>query len=308
MTSASASRVPATRQRLDLFAYALMVVLCVAWGFQQVAIKMTAADLAPPAQLAIRFAGASIIFLVLVLAREGRAAFADGTLVAGVKVGVLFAMEFLLVGEALKFTTAAHAVVFLYTAPVFSALGLQILPEERLSAVQWIGIGFALAGIAFAFLGRGTEVGSSPLIGDAMALLGGVMWGLSTVVLRRSKLAGAIAAKTVAYQVIVAAILIGAYAIASGQAHMHVTPRLIANLVFQTLGIAVLSYLGWFWLLRHYLTSRLMLMALMTPIFGVVFGEMLLHETVNWQFIVGTLLVLGGIAVVNGVELLKPRN
>ena len=56
-----------------------------------------------------------------------------------------------MVGEALKHTSASH--VFLYTAPIFAALGLhRKLPFEWLSAVQWGGIAVAAGGIAFAFL------------------------------------------------------------------------------------------------------------------------------------------------------------
>ncbi|HOL18136.1 MAG TPA: hypothetical protein PLY40_07630, partial [Bacillota bacterium] len=47
-------------------------------------------------------------------------------------VGVLFALEFVMVGQAVRYTTAGHVVVFLYSAPVFAALGLHLkLPEER---------------------------------------------------------------------------------------------------------------------------------------------------------------------------------
>ena len=81
---------------------------------------------------------------------------------------------------------------------------------------------------------------------------------------------------------------------------------LAASLAFQTFGIAVLSYLGWFWLLRHYLTSRLMLLALMTPLFGVAAGAIALGEPVEPRFGVGAALVLGGILIVNA-RLLRTR-
>jgi len=57
----------------------------------------------------------------------------DGSLWPGLTVGVLFALEFLLVAEGLRHTSASHMVVFLYTAPIFAALGLHWrLPAERL--------------------------------------------------------------------------------------------------------------------------------------------------------------------------------
>lgn len=306
--NARAADSPATRRRLDWLAYATMLALCVTWGFQQVAIKVTAPQIPPVWLLALRFSGAALVFAVMVVAQEGRRAFSDGTLRSGLVVGLLFAAEFLLVAESLKFTTAAHSVVFLYTAPVFSALGLAFLPEERLSPLQWLGILAALAGIAIAFLGSHFRMDWEYLRGDALALLSGMTWGAGTVVLRRSVLARASATKTVFYQVLIAAVVLGAYALQSGQAHLIPTARSLLNLAFQTLGVAVLSYLTWFWLLRHYLTSRLMLMALMTPLFGVVMGAWLLRDPIDPRFATGSLLVLAGIAVVNGAELWRGRS
>ena len=173
--------------------------------------------------------------------------------------------------------------------------------------MQWAGIGLALLGIALAFLNYAGRPDATLFLGDGLGLMAGIIWGASTVALRRTKLAGAMATKTVAYQVAMAALLLGLYAYATGQFHATATPRLAASLAFQTFGIAVLSYLGWFWLLRHYLTSRLMLLALMTPLFGVVFGAIVLKDPIDPRFAFGTLLVLAGIVIVNGVELLKSR-
>jgi drug/metabolite transporter (DMT)-like permease len=73
----------------------------------------------------------------------------------------------------------------------------------------------------------------------------------------------------------------------------------VLSLVFQTLIIAIASYLAWFWLLRRYLTSRLMLLSLLTPIFGVLFGAALLGDPVDLRFGLGALLVLMGVLIVN---------
>ena len=138
---------PPTRHPLDARAIALMVGICLVWGLQQAIMKSVASDVAPTMQLAIRFGFAALFFGVLVLRREGRRAFADGTLPSGLMLGLCFAVEFIFVGEALAHTTAAHTVVFLYSAPIVTALGLQMLPEERLSRGQWGGIALAFAGL-----------------------------------------------------------------------------------------------------------------------------------------------------------------
>jgi drug/metabolite transporter (DMT)-like permease len=274
-------------------------MLCVVWGVQQVAMKGVATSAAPVMQLAIRFAGASVFFGIWVLFREGRRAFSDGTLPSGLLLGLMFSLEFIFAGQALAHTTAAHSIVFLYTAPIFTALGLQFLPEERLSRLQWAGIGVAFFGIVVAFLGFTARPVVELLTGDLLALLGGVSWGFSNVVLRRGRVGGAATAKTVLYQVATATLLLGAFAAATGQTQVELSLMTILSLIFQTLIIAISSYLVWFWLLRHYLTSRLMLLSLMTPLFGVLFGAFLLGDLIDLRFAVGALFVLMGVLIVN---------
>ena len=296
---ADSNNVMLIRRPLDLRAATLVITLCVVWGFQQVAMKGVAANAAPVMQLAIRFGGASIFFGMWVIIREGRRAFSDGSLRSGLLLGLMFSLEFIFAGQALAHTTAAHSVVFLYTAPIFTALGLQFLPEERLSRLQWAGIAIAFMGIVIAFFGFSNRPALDVLTGDLLALLGGVSWGLSNVVLRRGRVGGAATAKTVLYQVATAAILLGGFAALTGQTQIDLTAVTILALAFQTLIVAISSYLVWFWLLRRYLTSRLMLLSLLTPLFGVMFGAALLGEPVDLRFALGAVLVLMGVLLVN---------
>jgi len=283
----------------------MVLALCMIWGAQQVVMKAVAGDVAPAMQLAIRFSGAAIFFGVWVFARQGASALTDGTMRSGVMIGCLFALEFIFVGEALAHTTAAHTVVFLYSAPIFTALGLQFLPEERLRRLQWIGIAVAFMGIVVAFLGKAGRPTGQMIGGDLLALLGGASWGLTNVVLRRGRVGIATTEKTVFYQVAIGALLLLAFCGATGQAGVVLSVAATLSVLFQTLVIAIASYLAWFWLLRHYLTSRLMLLSLLTPIFGVVLGALLLGDPIDLRFGVGALLVLAGILVVNARQILQ---
>ena len=177
----------------------MVLSLCAIWGAQQVVMKSVAGDVAPTMQLAIRFAVAALFFGAWVFVTEGRRALADGTMRSGVLIGTMFAIEFLFVGEALVHTTAAHAIVFLYSAPIFTALGLQFLPEERLGRLQWVGIAVAFLGLVVAFLGRSDRAASELIGGDLLALLGGMSWGLTNVVLRRGRVGNSSTQKTIFY-------------------------------------------------------------------------------------------------------------
>jgi drug/metabolite transporter (DMT)-like permease len=292
-----------SRKALDGQAMAIMLVLCLIWGLQQVVLKAAAADVTPLMQIAMR-TGIAAVLVGLLMARRGeRIRFADGTWRPGLLVGFLFALEFLLVGEGLRFTSASHMVVFLYTAPIFVALGLHWkLPAERLAAIQWFGVALAFGGIVIAFFGReqpDKEL-AAMLWGDLLALGAGIAWAATTVAVRLSSLAREPATKTLFYQLAVGFVLLMLAAIALGQTGFKPTPLALGSLLFQALVVSFASYLAWFWLLRQYLASRLGVFSFLTPLFGVAFGVWLLDEPLEPSFLIGATLVCTGIILVSG--------
>ncbi|MDO9243043.1 MAG: DMT family transporter [Rhodocyclaceae bacterium] len=292
-----------SRKALDGQAMAIMLVLCLIWGLQQVVLKAAAADVTPLMQIAMR-TGIAAVLVGLLMARRGeRIRFADGTWRPGLLVGFLFALEFLLVGEGLRFTSASHMVVFLYTAPIFVALGLHWkLPAERLAAIQWFGVALAFGGIVIAFFGReqpDKEL-AAMLWGDLLALGAGIAWAATTVAVRLSSLAREPATKTLFYQLAVGFVLLMLAAIALGQTGFKPTPLALGSLLFQALVVSFASYLAWFWLLRQYLASRLGVFSFLTPLFGVAFGVWLLDEPLEPSFLIGATLVCAGIILVSG--------
>ncbi|MHB1429335.1 MAG: DMT family transporter [Rhodocyclaceae bacterium] len=297
-----------SRKALDGQAMAIMVVLCLIWGLQQVVLKAAAADVTPLMQIALRTGIAAVLVGLLMFKQGIRISAGDGTWRPGLLVGFLFALEFLLVGEGLRFTTAAHMVVFLYTAPIFVALGLHWkLPAERLATLQWLGVALAFGGIVIAFFGRGQPNGDLAAIlwGDFLALGAGIAWAATTVAVRLSGLAREPATKTLFYQLAVSFVLLMLATIALGQTGFKPTPLAWGSLLFQALVVSFASYLAWFWLLRHYLASRLGVFSFLTPLFGVAFGVWLLDEPLEPGFLVGALLVCAGIVLVSGYGWIK---
>lgn len=295
---------------IDARAAGIMAVLCMVWGFQQVALKVAAPHVSPTLQIAIRSGlAAGLVGLVMGWRREPLRLGAGGWKPA-LLVAVLFGLEFLLIGEGLRHTTAAHMVVFIYTAPAFAALGLQFtLASERLHPMQWAGIALAFAGIAVAFLQRADGRAAAlpdAWFGDLLGVLAGAAWGLTTVAVRGSRLSGAPATETLLYQLVGAFVMLSVAAVALGQTRFDPAPIVWQSLAFQTFVVTFASYLTWFWLLRQYVASRLGVFSFMTPLFGVGFGVWLLGEPLEPGFVFGALLVLAGITVVSGWSWLQP--
>lgn len=291
------------RRALDTKASGIMFVLCIIWGLQQVILKMAAPDISAVMQIALRSGLSALMVYPMIKLADGVSLWRRDYLAAGILVGVLFASEFFLVAQALRFTSASHTVVLLYTAPIFVALGLHWkLPSERLSMLQWSGIALAFFGISITFLFHpmGSAAASSTVLwGDALALLAGILWAATTIAVRLTKLAEAPATQTLFYQLLVAFLLLFPLAFVMGQASIDWTPFAIGSLLFHTIVVSFASYLIWFWLLKEYLASRLGVFSFLTPLFGVLFGVVLLNEKIELNFIVGTVLVMLGIMVVS---------
>ncbi|SAL18024.1 integral membrane protein [Caballeronia terrestris] len=302
------------RRAPDATAVIVMVALCAAWGFQQVAIKEANASFPPMLQAGVRSAIATVLVWFWTRSRGTSLFQRDDTLGAGLLAGVLFGGEFVCIFFGLTLTTATRMAVFIYTAPCFTALGLHwFVAGEKLRRVQWLGIAVAFCGMALAFADgflhgnpnatstlRGATSTLRGIAGDALGVLGGLLWAATTVVVRATSLAHASASKTLFYQLAVSAVLLLALAFGLGQTHVSaVTPIALASLAYQAIVVAFISYLTWFWLLTRYMASRLSVFSFLTPIFGVTFGVVLLGEHFTLRFMIAAAMVLTGIALVN---------
>ena len=277
-----------------------MVLLTVLWGFQQVTIKLIAADVSLVMQAAIRSIVATA--LLLVWARAHRLALfgRDGTLMAGLAAGLLFGLEFVFIYGGLGYTNASRMSVFVYLAPPLTALGLHfVVAGERLGMLQWTGVLVAFLGLALAFA-EGFYSEMNTWTGDLCGFAAALLWAATTVLIRASRLARASATKTLLYQLGVSAVVLLLASWLLGEKGVSaVNGPVLASLAYQALIVAFGSYLAWFWLLTRYLAARLSILTFLTPLFGMLFGVVFLSEPLSAYFALAALLIAAGIALVN---------
>jgi drug/metabolite transporter (DMT)-like permease len=283
---------------LDRFAILLMIGLCVAWGGNQVAAKIALADFAPITQCALRNGIGAVLVGLYALTLRRDVFRRDGTLVAGIAVGVLFALEFILLFFAVARTTAASAVVFLFTAPFFVALGaVAFLPAERLSRRQWLGVAVAFVGVAFGFYRPGA---GASLVGCLLALGAGAAWGATTLVIKATGLRAIDPTKTLLYQVVVAVVLSAPLAYALGEPiPWRPSAASVAALLYQAVFVVGITYLAWFWLLKRYRAPELSALTFISPVVGVLEGWALLGETPTPAFALALCGVAAGIVLLS---------
>ena len=76
-------------------------------------------------------------------------------------------------------------------------------------------------------------------------------------------------------------------------------PLSIASMLFQIVIVTFASYLAWFWLIRHYPATRIASFTLLTPVTGLIFGVVLLHEPLTWHLLLALACVGAGLVLVN---------
>jgi drug/metabolite transporter (DMT)-like permease len=290
-----------TTRRLDPLAAAIVVMLCLSWGFNQVATKLAIHDIPPMTQGTIRSIIGALIIAGWCKAR-GIPLFArDGTLLAGVSLGALFGFEFILIYQGLVYTTATRAVLFLYLAPFVVVIGARILlPVDRFSLAQWLGLGLSFAGMLVAFGLPTPALDPRQAIGDLMLIGAAVLWGASTLFTKVTSLVHARAEKLMLYQLVVSAPMMGLAAVLVGERMDHVPSAVaIGALAYQTFWVVSVTFVLWYALVIHYSANRLSAFTFLTPLFGVAAGHLVLGEPLTPAFAAAVALVAGGLVLVN---------
>lgn len=296
------------KPHLDAVAIAILLGCCLFWGLQQVLVKTTVAEVPPVFQAFVRFAIATVAIAAWCLwrgvplrgAREPSGAWG-----AGLLAGALFAGEFACLYTGIQYTTASRITLFVYCAPFWVALLLpRFIPGERLAGAQWLGLAGAFCGVALALSDSllGPTSASHPLgwLGDALGLLGGLLWALTTVVIRSTPFARVAPEKQLLYQVAMSTATLPLLSLALGETwSLQLSTFAWVSIALQALVGAFISYLAWMWMLAHYPATKISVFVFLTPVFALLFGAGWLGEPVTATLVGALALVATGIVLVN---------
>jgi len=286
---------------LDATAIAVTIGLCLSWGFNNVAIKLAIHDIPPLTQSAARSVIAALLVGIWTQARGIPLFKRDGTLAAGILAGVLFALEFLLIYRGLVWTTATRGVLFLYLAPFFVVIGSRwLVPGDHFHVSQWLGLLLSFIAIVIAFGLPTPAADSRQVFGDLMLVGGAAAWAATTLMIKASALNRISAEKTLLYQLVVSAPLLGLGARLFDE-RMTAAPSAVAlgAFAYQTIYVVSITFTIWFVLVVRYSAARLSVFTFLAPLFGVAAGHLVLGEPLTPAFAVAVALVATGLLLVN---------
>jgi len=292
----------ASSDRIPLTGALLLVVLCLVWGANLVSIKFSNQGVPPLMAATIRSVVAALLLWIYARA-IGESVFLRGRLaIHGAAIGFLFGGEFFVLYWGLSFTDASRAVIFLYTHPIWVALMAHfILHDDRLNVSKSLGVFLAFAGLASVFGSRSATLGPLHWVGDAMELAAGLMWAITTIYVKKFIWNQPVTH----YQTLFAQLLFSIPVLAAGAvlfewgAPVSPTPIVVGALVYQSVIVAFVSYLAWFWMIHRFQVTRLATFTFLTPLCGVVLSGFILGETLTLLLWLGFTLAAVGIYLVN---------
>jgi drug/metabolite transporter (DMT)-like permease len=290
-----------SKDYLDLKAVVILIIVTLLWGFNYPAIKYSNQGVSPVFASTLRSIIASICGLIYCLRKGKRLFHTDVMLFHGIMVGLLFGAEFACIYFGLLYTDAARSVLFVYLSPFVVAIGAHFfLKGDRLTFLKILGLVLAFTGIFVVFGGRPKTAKATMVLGDILQITAAVLWGATTLYIKKFLAKGVEPIHTFLYQLFFSIPILFMVSILLEPKWIYkIDSYIVASLFYQSVIVAFITYFVWFKLIHEYSVSRLSAFTFFTPIFGVLFGVLLLHEEMTISLMIGLPMVSIGIFMVN---------
>lgn len=286
------------KTHMDLIGAVALTAFALNLALNQVVIKVSNGGFQPVFMAALRSVGAGLVLIIWMKARGIPLGLPRASWMGAALAGGLFAVEFILLFNALDLTTVARASILFYAMPIWLALASHVLlPGERLSALRIAGMAMAMGGVVLALADRGG--GQASLLGDLCAIGAGMCWAGIALCVRITNLSEAPPAQQLLWQLLISAPLMLVAALFFGDLIRDLQPVHIAGLVYQILAIASFGFLFWFWLLKIYPASGVASFSFLSPVFSVLLGWLILGEQTGLSIWVALALVAFGLVLIN---------
>jgi drug/metabolite transporter (DMT)-like permease len=303
MTSSSA---PSEGHRFRVMvSFALVYVF---WGSTYLAMRVAVRDLPPYVIGAVRYliAGPIMLAFCALTGRKIRLSFQDFLRLMVISVFLLAIGNMgVLWGE--KYVPSGLAALVVAIVPIWVvAIEAWVYRAGRIKRQGMIGLATGLAGLLVLMWPRitsGTRLGHLELIGCAILGVGSLAWAFGSVFSHRFQLSVDVFASA-AWQMTLGGLVNSLVAAATGQFSQGVwTRNAITSIIYLVICGSWIGYSAYIWLLEHVPTPKVATYAYVNPIVAVFLGWMLLNEKVDPYMLVGTVIIIGSVALVNTSKL-----
>ncbi len=282
------------------------VLLGLIWGSSFLWIKIAVEDVSPFVVVAFRVLF-GLVGLLAVMYWQRQAIPRDRpTLLKYLFMGVFnVVVPFLLITWGETHIDSSLAAILNATTPLFVIVIAHFaLHDEKITGPRLAGLIVGFVGvIALVSQDFRPEALQSDLLGQLAVLLAAISYAVALVFTRRQLRNAKPVVQSTMILVFATSIMWIITPVVERPLVLPAQP--IAWLAVVWLGLLGLcvAYLLFFWLNNVWGPTRASLVTYVFPVVGVILGVIFLNETLNWNMVLGSALVVGGIVVVNR----KPR-
>jgi drug/metabolite transporter (DMT)-like permease len=275
-------------------------VLCLIWSSTWLFIKLGLADLPPLSFAGIRFVvAASVLWGIIAIRRsplpKGLRAWGflavTGFLAFSLNYGLLFWGE--------QRTSSGLAAVLQATIPAFGlAIAHLLLPSDRMTLAKVLGVSLGIAGVAVIFSDRTTLAGPDALRGGLAIVAGAFTVALSNVLVKaRGASFDPVILAGVQMTFGLVPLVLAGFLLEGNPFAFRWTSRAVLSVLYLALVGSVIAFLLFYWLLQRMDVTKVLLIALVTPVLALALGAAVLGEQLGGRAFLGTAMILGGISV-----------
>jgi drug/metabolite transporter (DMT)-like permease len=285
-----------TKEHIDLKGFATIVILTILWGINYSAIKFSNTGFSPIFTTFLRSLIASCLGIIYCIVVKQPLFHRGILLFHGFIAGVLFGLEFVCLYLGMLYTDAARAAIFVYLSPFVIALGAHFFLKERLNTLKIAGLALAFIGVCLVFKDKPNTSGNLMLLGDILEIAAAIFWGATTLYIKKYLAQKVHPINTFLYQFVFSIPIIFACAyFIEDKWIFNVNVYVWASVAYQSVIVAFASYLVWFMLIHTYPVAKLSVFTFLAPVFGVLFGTIILKEKLTTGLILGLVCVSIGI-------------
>lgn len=283
----------------------LYVLICLIWGSTWLVIKIGLETMPPLLAAGCRFSLASVILYAYVKLRKIPIPF-DARMkkfyvtVAFYSFSVPFALVYWGEQHISSGLTAVLFGIYPFSVALFSYL---FLPAERMNASKAAGIVLGFAGVFVIFANDMHLNDTLAVWAMAAVVASAVMQAYSVIVIKKEAHTVSPFVTLLVPTAISSVMLLASSAAIEDLSGVSFTPAAIGSIVYLALIGSIVTFVSYFWLLKHMEAVLLSLSAFITPIIAVTLGVVLNNEALSSQTAAGAACVLCGIVVANAADL-----
>lgn len=280
---------------------ATLALLVGIWGTTWAAVRISLRGFPPFTGVALRFAVAAVLLVVIarVLGTPLAAVNRRDRWLRVVHAVLSFCLSYGIVFWAEQWVSSGLAAVLFATFPLIVAVMAHFaIPGERMTVRVMVGTVMGFAGIAAIFAEDFDLLGGrSVLVAALIMLVSPFVAAISTVAYKKWG-QGIRPVSFNAVATVYAAIIMGGVAAISESHQVIVFERwpVLAILYMAVAGTAI-TFPLYFWLLEHMQARHVALIGYGTPVIAVLLGVLFLDETMTVRTLVGSAMVVIGVAV-----------